>query len=157
MLMDAAAAREPFDRWFWWWWAGSVALVYALQGIPPLVLDFPGLSVWTSPEWLAAIAAYAVTLAALTVVLRRRLQHPLSAVLWAAAAATFVYLVVPSVVIAITVGSSAEQLVTGWMFFLWIGVDLAGNGWVAFLVPVLAAIPLRGRKPVGRYPAKAGH
>jgi hypothetical protein len=156
MLMDAAAAREPFDRWFWWWWAGSVALVYTLQGIPPLVLGFRGLWLWTSPEWLAAIAAYAVTLAVLTLVLRRRLQHHLSAVVWAAAGATLVYLVVPSVVDAITSGNSGEQLVTGWLFFLWVGILLAGNGCVAFLVPVLAAIPLRGRKPSGRYPAKSG-
>ena len=154
--MDASE-REPFDRRFWWWWLASVALVYALQGVPAVLAGFPLGNPWTDPIWLVGIVVYAITLGALTLVLRRRLKHPLAAVVWASAAATLLYAVVPNVMLAVTGQISAETLVSSLPVLVLFAFLWAGNGWVAFLVPVLAAIPLRGRKQSGRYPARAGY
>lgn len=152
--MDVPVA-ERFDRRFWLWWAVSIVLVYVLQGVLPFALDIP-VALWTDPEWLFAIAAYGVTLAAMMFALRRRLGY-FARVVWAAATATFVYLIAPSVAWLIMSSMTAEEFVSGWPLYVGLGFLLLGNGWVAFLVPVLAAIPLRGRKPSGRYPARAGY
>lgn len=139
-------------------WVGySTTLVYVLQGFPALIGYgltalassqqqplLEAIPFWTRPEWIAALAAYGLTLGLVQGVLRGRSG---SSVFWAGAAAALAYTVVASLILAAPAGS-AESLVESVQIILFLSVIAWGNAWVAALVPVLLGLAIPAWRPL---------
>lgn len=152
-------------RLAWLWVLSSAVAVYILHALPPQLLGWVGalwgvaptrwqtaVHYWFSPEWVVAVASFAIGLGAIYYALRRRKKY---SAMWAIVGGTLAYLLAASAMLMdFTAGPSQASNTIALVFVT--SLFVYWNAWVPLLVPLLVGLVLRrsirgsGQEPVSR-------
>jgi hypothetical protein len=158
--MGAGPQDSTSRRVLWPWLITSVVLVYLVQGVPALIAFavemaargdeswlarhglFDAVPLWTSPEWVLALAVYAISLAVLDFALRRQAKVP---IFWTCAVATVAYLLAAALFLTVGPYFTVQALVENAQWIAALGLGVWGNAWATFLIPLFVAATPRNR------------